>query len=278
MLASISALMSASSRLRAASAWPGSHRPGAGVEVLLGQAPVLRQRRGVHDRADLAEAVADPPVGGQERPLAADGAGDAEQPAGRPGQLQNSSPVASVRNSGRSSRARHSRAVSTARTGSGRGRPVAWASAASMTGALPERSMSSAANATVCVADAAGAAAGPGRCRSSRALRAAAGPQDALGGADAGHVAGVPGQRPGLGDPGDGQQHADRGARGQVAADEGGPGPAHRQGGRGRVSGQAPGEIGDEVLIGPVGRAGAEHDARCPRGGPAPRPGRHSAR
>ena len=75
---------------------------------------------------------------------------------------QNSSRVASVRNSGRSSRARHSSAVSTARTGSGRGRPVRWASAASMTGALPERSMSSAAKATVCVAD---AAAGGGRVR-----------------------------------------------------------------------------------------------------------------
>ena len=39
--------------------------------------------------------------------------------------------------------------MSTARTGSGRGRPVRWASAASMTGALPERSMSPAAKATV---------------------------------------------------------------------------------------------------------------------------------
>ena len=39
--------------------------------------------------------------------------------------------------------------MSTARTGSGRGRPVAWASAASMTGALPERSISSAAKAAV---------------------------------------------------------------------------------------------------------------------------------
>ena len=45
--------------------------------------------------------------------------------------------------------------MSTARTGSGRGRPVRWASAASMTGALPERSMSPAAKATVVVADAA---------------------------------------------------------------------------------------------------------------------------
>ena len=58
------------------------HLPGAGGEVLLAQPPVLRQRRGVHDRADGAEAVADPAVGGQEGPVAADGAGDAEQPAG----------------------------------------------------------------------------------------------------------------------------------------------------------------------------------------------------
>ena len=62
---------------------------------------------------------------------------------------QNSSRVASVRNSGRSSRARHSSAVSTARAGSGRGRPVRWASAASMTGALPELPASAAAKATV---------------------------------------------------------------------------------------------------------------------------------
>ena len=61
----------------------------------------------------------------------------------------NSSRVVSVRNSGRSSRARHTSAASTARTGSGRGRPVRLASAASMTGALPERSVSSAAKATV---------------------------------------------------------------------------------------------------------------------------------
>ncbi len=61
----------------------------------------------------------------------------------------NSSRVASVKNSGRSSRARHKSAVSTARTGSGRGRPVRWASAASMTVAVPLRPISSAANATV---------------------------------------------------------------------------------------------------------------------------------
>ena len=53
------------------------HRPGPGCEVRLDQPPVLRQRRGVHDRADGAEAVADPAVGGQERPLGGDGTGDA---------------------------------------------------------------------------------------------------------------------------------------------------------------------------------------------------------
>ena len=58
------------------------HRPSAGCEVSLAQPPVLRQRRGVHHRADGAEAVADPPAGGQEGPLGGDGAGDAEQPAG----------------------------------------------------------------------------------------------------------------------------------------------------------------------------------------------------
>ena len=73
--------------------------------------------------------------------MAGSGAGDTPSSArDAPDSLQNSSPVASVRNSGRSSSARHSRAVSTARAGSGRGRPVAWASAASITGAFPERS------------------------------------------------------------------------------------------------------------------------------------------
>ena len=42
--------------------------------------------------------------------------------------------------------------------------------------------------------------------------------------------------------------------------------------GRGRVSGQAPGEIGDEVLIGPVGRAGAEHETAARAAGQLPRP------
>ena len=70
----------------------GGHRPGAGGEVLLGQPPVFRQRRGVHDRADGAEAVADPAVGGQECLLAAGGAGDAEQPAGGPRHLLKQQP------------------------------------------------------------------------------------------------------------------------------------------------------------------------------------------
>ena len=61
----------------------------------------------------------------------------------------NSSRVVWVRNSGRSSGARHTSAASTARAGSGRGRPVRLASAASMIGALPERSINSAARATV---------------------------------------------------------------------------------------------------------------------------------
>ena len=82
-LASIRELMNASSRPRAASAWAGGHRPGAGLEVRLAQPPVFRQRRGVHGRADGGEAVADPAVGGQEGPLGGGGAGDAEQPAGR---------------------------------------------------------------------------------------------------------------------------------------------------------------------------------------------------
>ena len=63
----------------------GGHLPGAGFEVVLSQPPVLRQRRGVHHRADGAEAVADPAVGGQEGPLGGGGAGNAEQPAGGPG-------------------------------------------------------------------------------------------------------------------------------------------------------------------------------------------------
>ena len=92
MLASISALTNASSRSAGRLGLAGGHLPGAGFEVLPGQPPVLRQRRGVHHRADGAEAVADPAVGGQERPLAADGAGDAEQPAGRPRQLAEQQP------------------------------------------------------------------------------------------------------------------------------------------------------------------------------------------
>ncbi len=70
----------------------GGHRPGAGLEVLLGQAAVLRQRRGVHDRADGAEAVADPAVGGQERQLGGDSAGDAGHAAGRAADLAEQQP------------------------------------------------------------------------------------------------------------------------------------------------------------------------------------------
>ena len=61
----------------------GSHRPGPGVEVRSAQPPVLRQRRGVHDRADGVEAVADPPVGGQEAAVPAGGAGNAQQRRGK---------------------------------------------------------------------------------------------------------------------------------------------------------------------------------------------------
>ena len=62
---------------------PGSHLLDAGPEVAGGQAPVLGQRRGIHDRRRSgAEAVADPAVGGQEGPVAADGAGDAQQRRG----------------------------------------------------------------------------------------------------------------------------------------------------------------------------------------------------
>ena len=81
MLASSNALRNASSRPRAFGL-AGSHRPGAGGEVRLAQPPVLRHRRGVHDRADGVEAVADPAVGGQEGPLGGDGTGDLEQAAG----------------------------------------------------------------------------------------------------------------------------------------------------------------------------------------------------
>ena len=51
-----------------------------------------------------------------------------------------------------------------------------------------------------------------------------------------------------------------------------GPGPAQRQPRRGRVSGQAPGEVGDEVLIAAVGRAGAEHETAARAAGQLPCP------
>ena len=121
-----------------------------GLEVLLGQAAVFGTGQGSDHRADGAEAVADPAVGGQEGPLGAVAVpGTPSSPREVSDSRQNSSRVTSVRNSGRSSSARHPSAVSTARTGSGRGRPVRWASAASMTGAVPERSVSPAAKATV---------------------------------------------------------------------------------------------------------------------------------
>ena len=57
----------------------------------------------------------------------------------------------------------------------------------------------------------------------------------------------------------------------RVTADEGGPGPAQRQPRRSRVSGQAPGEVADEVLIAAVGRAGAEHEPAARAAGQLPR-------
>ena len=103
------------------------------------------------------------------------------------------------------------------------------------------------------------------------------GPQHGLG-RGAVDVACVAGQRFGLADPGDRQQLTHRGARGQVVADETGPAPAQGQPRRGRVSGQGAGEVGDEVLVAAVGRAGPEHEPVVPRSGPARPPARHSAR
>src|ERR1019366_3714734 len=62
----------------------GSHRLGAAGEFFCGEPAVLRQRRGIHDRADGAEAVADPAAGGQEAAAAGRGAGD---PGQRPGNI-----------------------------------------------------------------------------------------------------------------------------------------------------------------------------------------------
>src|SRR6266536_595243 len=73
------------------------------------------------------------------------------------------------------------------------------------------------------------------------------GPQHGLGRGAAG-MAGVAGQRFGLADPGDRQHLTHRGAGRQVIAGETGPAPAHAQPRRGRIRGQAPGEIGDECL------------------------------
>ena len=68
------------------------HGLGAGLEFVLGQQPVLRQRRGVGHLKDLAEAVADPAVGGLEGPLGGGGAGHAQQPAGSGRQLAEQEP------------------------------------------------------------------------------------------------------------------------------------------------------------------------------------------
>src|SRR5216683_796599 len=45
-----------------------------------------------------------------------------------------------------------------------------------------------------------------------------------------------------------------------MIADEGGPAPAHRQAGRCRVSHQAPGEAGHEVLVVAGGGTGTEYE------------------
>ena len=68
------------------------HRLGAGLELVVGQPPVFRQRRGVSDGHDRVEAVPDPAVGGQEGPLGGGGAGHAEQPAGGGRQLAEQQP------------------------------------------------------------------------------------------------------------------------------------------------------------------------------------------
>ena len=70
----------------------GGHRPGAGRQLILGQPPVFRQRRGVSDGHDGVEAVPDPAVSGLERPLGGGGARHAEQPAGGGRQLAEQQP------------------------------------------------------------------------------------------------------------------------------------------------------------------------------------------
>ena len=82
----------------------------------------------------------------------------------------------------------------------------------------------------------------------------------------------VAGQGLGLADAGDGEQLADRGARGQVAADETGPAPAQGQPGRGRVSRQAAGEVRDEVLVAAIRRAWPEQVSMSRAGGQPGRP------
>ena len=144
--------------------------------------------------------------------------------------------------------------MSTARTGSGRGRPVAWASAASMTGALP-----------VAAGELGGKGHHLGRLTSSRPARQGSGRRRSsrlrswrrqklacrapLEGADAADVPGVTGQLLGLSwrIPVTASSTGDRGARGQVAADE--AARARRiPTGRRRVSGQAPAKLVTKFL------------------------------
>lgn len=158
----------------------------------------------------------------------------------------NSSRVTSVKNSGRPSRAKASTPVSPTRTGSGRGRPPRWASAASMAGAAPLRPVSSAANATVWPS---GSGRGWGisttpHLLSARLVGGVPGSQHGLA-RDGLDVAGLGAQRSRLADPGDGLKLAQRGARSQVIADEAGPAAGHRQPRRGQVSRQRGREVGD---------------------------------
>ena len=68
------------------------HRLDTGLELVLGQAPVFRQRGWVSDGDDRVEAVPDPAAGGLERPRGGGGAGHAEQPARSGRQLTEQQP------------------------------------------------------------------------------------------------------------------------------------------------------------------------------------------
>jgi len=136
------------------------------------------------------------------------------------------------------------------RTGRAPRRPVVCARAASITGAVPLRSISSAAKATVSSLTA--PLTGGSACASAPAARPLT-----RGRRRRPRRGGRAGTGTRLGDPGDGQQRRDRRARGQVIADEAGPGPAHRRPRRGRAGGQAAGETVDEVLVAAIGRPGA---------------------